>query len=78
MMDFVKAYAVDGDPTQLAFAVKNGAKDVGYYVKMAQDAGVESIMSKCALKGLTLALEDERGEDLVPQMVDFYSSRYKG
>ena len=31
MMDFVKAYAVDGDPTKLAFAVRNGRKDVGYY-----------------------------------------------
>jgi len=36
MMDFVKAYGVDGDPMQLAFAVKNGAKDVGYYVQMAK------------------------------------------
>jgi len=77
MMDFVKAYAVDGDPQQLAFAVKNGAKDVGYYVQMAKDAGVDSIMSKCALNGLTLAREDGRGEDLVPKMVDFYSARYK-
>ncbi|MGI9389482.1 MAG: NAD(P)-dependent oxidoreductase [Boseongicola sp.] len=78
MMDFVKAYAIDGDPNNLAFAVKNGAKDVGYYVQMAQNAGVDSVMSKCALNGLTLALADGRGEDLVPQMVDFYSTRYKG
>ena len=78
MMDFVKAYAIEGDPEQLAFAVKNGAKDVGYYVQMAKDAGVDSIMSKCALNGLTLALDDGRGEDFVPQMVDFYAARYKG
>lgn len=77
MMDFVKAYAVDGDPQQLAFAVKNGAKDVGYYVQMAKDAGVDSIMSKCALNGLTLAQSEGHGENLVPQMVDFYSARYK-
>jgi len=78
MMDFVKAYALDGDPMQLAFAVKNGAKDVGYYVKMAGAAGVDSIMSQSALTGLTAALEDGRGDDMVPQMVDFYSARYKG
>jgi len=78
MMDFVKAYALDGDPMQLAFAVKNGAKDVGYYLKMAGAAGVDSIMSQSALTGLTAALEDGRGDDMVPQMVDFYSARYKG
>ncbi len=78
MMDFVKAYAIDGDPMHLAFAVKNGAKDVGYYVQMAKDAGVDSIMSKCALTGLKAAMEDGRSDDMVPQMVDFYASRYKG
>ncbi|SMX22843.1 NAD(P)-dependent oxidoreductase [Boseongicola aestuarii] len=78
MMDFVKAYALDGDPMQLAFAVKNGAKDVGYYVQMARDAGADSIMSQCALKGLKAAMADGRSEDMVPQMVDFYSDLYKG
>lgn len=78
MMDFVKAYGVDGDPMQLAFAVKNGAKDVGYYVQMAKDAGADSIMSQCALKGLKAAMADGRSEDMVPQMVDFYSDLYKG
>ena len=78
MMDFVKAYALEGDPMQLAFAVKNGAKDVGYYVQMAKDAGADSIMSQCALRGLEAAMEDGRSDDMVPQMVDFYSKRYKG
>ena len=78
MMDFVKAYALDGDPMQLAFAVKNGAKDVGYYVQMAKEAGAESIMSQCALTGLKAAMEDGRSDDMVPQMVDFYAKRYKG
>ena len=32
MMGFVKAYAFDDDPNQLAFAIKNAAKDVDYYV----------------------------------------------
>ena len=59
MMDFVKSYGVDGDPMQLAFAVKNGAKDVGYYVQMAKDAGVDSIMSKSALTGLKAAMEEQ-------------------
>jgi len=78
MMDFVKAYAIDGDPTQLAFAVKNAAKDVGYYVQMAKDAGVESIMSKCALSALSTARDAGQADDMVSQMVDFYADRFKG
>ena len=78
MMDFVTGYALEGDPNQLAFAIKNAAKDVGYYTKMASDAGVDSIMSKSALTGLTSAMDDGRSDEMVSQMVDFYVKRYKG
>ncbi|WP_299607710.1 NAD(P)-dependent oxidoreductase [uncultured Tateyamaria sp.] len=78
MMDFVKGYGVDGDPNQLAFAIKNAAKDVGYYAQMASDAGVESVMSKCALGALTDARDTGRGDDMVSQMVDYYADRFKG
>ncbi len=78
MMDFIKAYAVDGDPENLAFSVRNAAKDVGYYGTMAESLGVESIMSRCARNGLNMAVEDGRGEDLVPQMVDFYAAKFSG
>ncbi len=77
MMDFVKGYAVDGDPAQLAFSIRNAAKDVGYYTQMTKDAGASSVMSKCALGALTEAVEDGRGDDMVSQMVDFYSKRLK-
>ena len=76
MMDFVKAYAVDGDPEKLAFAVKNAAKDVGYYDRMAREAGVESVMAKCALGALQDARDTGRGEDMVPQMLDYYLARF--
>lgn len=76
MMDFVKGYGVDGDPNHLAFAIKNAAKDVGYYAQMAGDAGVESIMSKCALAALEEARDSGRGEDMVSQMVDFYAAKF--
>ena len=77
MMDFVKAYGVDNDPNQLAFAIKNAAKDVGYYSKMAGDAGVDSIMSKSTLQALEAARDEGRGEDMVSQMVDFYVAKLK-
>ena len=77
MMDFVKAYAVDDDPNQLAFAIKNAAKDVGYYTQMAQDAGVESFMSQGAVTALTAAIKQGRGDEMVSQMVDFYVDAFK-
>ena len=76
MMDFVKGYGVDGNPNQLAFAIKNAAKDVGYYARMADDAGVDSIMSKCALAALNEARDNGRADDMVSQMVDFYAAKF--
>ena len=77
MMDFVKGYGVDGDPAQLAFAIKNAAKDVGYYAQMAKDAGVESYMSKSTLLALNTARDEGRGDDMVSQMVVFYADHFK-
>ncbi|KIT15235.1 NAD(P)-dependent oxidoreductase [Jannaschia aquimarina] len=78
MMDFVKAYAVDGDAQKLAFSIRNAAKDVGYYRRMAEEMGAASIMSACADDALGKAVEAGRGDDLVPQMVDFYTDRFGG
>ena len=78
MMGFVKAYGVDNDPTQLEFAIKNAAKDVCYYARMAEDAGVDSIMVKGPLAALSEARDSGQGDDMVSQMVDFYVKRFKG
>ncbi len=78
MMDFVKAYAIDGDPQKLAFSVRNAAKDVGYYRRMAGELGVDSVMSACAAAALTEALETGRGDALVPEMVEFFSEKFGG
>ena len=77
MMDFIKSYAIDGDPEVLAFSVRNAAKDVGYYGQMADSLGADSIMSKCARTAMAAAIEEGNGDDLVPQMVDFYSRRFR-
>lgn len=72
MMDFVKAYAVDSDPSMLAFAIKNAAKDVGYYAQMSKDAGATSIMSQSTLKALETARDSGMAEEMVCNMYDFY------
>lgn len=75
-MDFMAAYALDGDPQKLAFSIRNAAKDVGYYAQMARDAGAESIMAGGALTALTGASDDGRGEALVPELVDYFADRF--
>ncbi len=77
MMDFVKGYGVDGDPAQLAFAIKNATKDVGYYAEMAKQAGVKSVMSVSTLGALTDATESGKGDEMVSQMVDYYAAKLK-
>lgn len=78
MMDFIKAYAIEGNPEMLAFSIKNALKDVGYYRQMAADAGAPSLMAESAYGALKAADAKGRGEDLVPQMVDFYSDTFGG
>ncbi|CTQ50367.1 NAD(P)-dependent oxidoreductase [Jannaschia donghaensis] len=78
MMDFVSAYGIDGDASKLAFSIRNAAKDVGYYGRMAQDLNAATMMSKCADAAMTEAVEQGRGDHMVGQMVDFYAERFKG
>ena len=77
MMDLVKAYGVDGNAAALGFAIKNANKDVGYYDRMATDAGVESIMVKGTLKAMSDACEKGQGDDMVSQMIDYFTGEYK-
>ncbi|MEM8750841.1 MAG: NAD(P)-dependent oxidoreductase [Pseudomonadota bacterium] len=77
MMGFVKGYAVDGRPDDLAFAIKNARKDVGYYATMADDAGVPSLMSGAAKQALSLAIAQGRSDDMVSQMVDFFAELFE-
>ena len=76
MMDFVKAYAVDGNPDQLAFAIKNARKDVVYYSSMADEAGAPSLMSQGAKQALSIATTQGRGDQMVSQMVDFFADLF--
>ena len=77
MMDFIKAYAVDGDPEKLAFTVRNARKDIGYYAQMVEDLGQTSIMAQGAIEATGRATDDGHGDDLVPQMVDNFSRWFK-
>ena len=72
MMDFIRNYAVDGD-INLAFSIHNSAKDVGYYQKMTEDMGANSMMAGAAAGALKQAISDGDGDLMVPQMVDYFA-----
>lgn len=72
IMDFVKAYGVDGDATKLGFSIRNASKDVGYYRQMSLDLGVESTMSTSTNKAFSTAVEQGMGDNMVSEMVDFF------
>ncbi|MDF1775324.1 MAG: NAD-binding protein [Rhizobiaceae bacterium] len=76
MMDFVKAYAIDGNPNMLAFSIRNAQKDVGYYATMADQAGIPSIMSQSAKMAMSLAVAGGAGDHMIGQMTDFLSELY--
>ncbi|REG84137.1 NAD(P)-dependent oxidoreductase [Marinomonas pollencensis] len=73
MMDFVKAYGVDGDPSKLGFSIRNAAKDVGYYRQMATDLETKSIMSTGTNEAFSGAVKQDMGDKMVSEMVDFFS-----
>lgn len=72
MMDFVKGFAVDKDPAQLAFAVKNAKKDVTYYGLMAEAAGGVSLISPATKQALALGAAQGYGDRMVSEMVEFF------
>jgi 2-hydroxy-3-oxopropionate reductase len=72
------AYALDGDPNQLAFSIRNACKDVGYYERMTQDAGAPSIMAGSALSVLKEATDTGSGDAMVPELLDYYLKQLKG
>lgn len=76
MMDFIKANAIEGRPDDLAFSIANASKDVGYYSSMADGLGVPSLMSGAAKGALGIAKASGRGDDYVPQMVDFFADLF--
>jgi 3-hydroxyisobutyrate dehydrogenase-like beta-hydroxyacid dehydrogenase len=75
MMDFIKAEAVDGDRTKLAFSMVNGAKDVGYYRRMVADLGQTSMIAPATLAVFEEALAAGWADRWVPEMVDFLAEK---
>lgn len=76
MMDLVKANAVDGDPTKLAFSIANASKDLGYYTQMTEDLNSPSFIGGATTAALSKAVEQGYGDKAVSVMVDFIAETF--
>ena len=76
MMDLVSAYALEDDPNKLAFAVKNGAKDLGYYNQMLEDSACQSYVAKGSAAAMKEATDNGLGDEMVPKMIDHFKIKF--
>lgn len=77
-MDLMAAFALEGDPSKLAFSIRNAGKDVGYYDQMCSDLGASSMMAAAPLSALKDAEAKGMGESMVSELTDYHSRRLKG
>ena len=76
MMDFVKANAVEGDSTKLAFSIANANKDLGYYNAMTENLNATSFIASATKNALAQAIDSGYGDKDVPVMVDFIANSF--
>ncbi|MFK7890058.1 MAG: NAD(P)-dependent oxidoreductase [Granulosicoccus sp.] len=67
--DWMMMAAVDGDETKLSFALKNGLKDMNYFMAMAEEVGVNASLPEAARTRLAGIVESGHGDDYVPALM---------
>lgn len=70
-MGFCKKYAVDGI-SDLGFSINNANKDLGYFLKMAQDLGTRAEIAEGTSNNLQAAVAAGMGEGNVPEIFDYF------
>ncbi|MHA6344935.1 NAD(P)-dependent oxidoreductase [Roseivivax sp. CAU 1761] len=70
-MGFCKNYAVDG-VSDLGFSINNANKDLGYFLKMAEDLGTRAEIAEGTSHNLQAAVEAGLGDGNVPEIFDYF------
>ena len=70
-MGFCKNYAVDG-VSDLGFSINNANKDLGYFLKMAEDLGTRAEIAEGTAHNLQAAVDAGLGEGNVPEILDYF------
>jgi 3-hydroxyisobutyrate dehydrogenase-like beta-hydroxyacid dehydrogenase len=67
-LERLRPYLLSGDPSPLRFSIANAAKDLGYYNKMATDAGAQNEIAASIQATLERVLAKCAGEALLPEL----------
>jgi 3-hydroxyisobutyrate dehydrogenase-like beta-hydroxyacid dehydrogenase len=70
MFQRLAAYLIDGDNTQLQFAIGNAQKDVRYYLQMAEALPSSAFIGAAIHQLFSLANAAGRGQHFVPEVID--------
>ncbi|MDO6732977.1 NAD(P)-dependent oxidoreductase [Marinovum sp. 2_MG-2023] len=70
-MGFCKNYAVDG-VSDLGFSINNANKDLGYFLKMAEDLGTRAEIAEGTSNNLQAAVDAGKGDGNVPEIFDYF------
>ncbi|WP_420326581.1 NAD(P)-dependent oxidoreductase [Mameliella sp.] len=70
-MGFCKNYAVDG-VSDLGFSINNANKDLGYFLKMAEDLGTRAEIAEGTSHNLAAAVAAGLGDGNVPEIFDYF------
>ena len=70
-MGFCKNYAVDG-VSDLGFLINNANKDLGYFLKMAEDLSTRSEIAERTSNNLQAAVDAGIGQGNVPEIFDYF------
>jgi len=70
MFQRLAAYQIDGDNTQLQFAIANAQKDVRYFLQMAEALPMTAFVSSAIHQTYTMAGGAGFGQNYVPEIID--------
>lgn len=70
MFQRLAAYQIDGDNTQLQFAIANAQKDVRYFLQMAEALPMTAFVSSAIHQTYTMASGAGFGQNYVPEIID--------
>ena len=62
--------AVEGDFERMKFSIVNAAKDVGYYMRLADGTAVDAAVGSAVQEAFNRALALGLGERMVPSMIE--------
>ena len=70
-MQFCKNYAVD-NVSDLGFSINNANKDLGYFLKMAEDLDTRAQIAEGTSANLQAAVDAGMGDGNVPEIFDYF------